>query len=229
MSNITKSVEVYSSTTETKRTVKCKSFIKEYEEKYNEERTILKKEMQKLYEVLTLRRKKKVKCEEKTQESFEDQKEEEIYANCGWNNISTQTDNFIMEQRTSTWRKSFRFKKNKKTKDAANITTNNVENCTENHAENHVANHIDNNAEINNETSFFSRTTLRNTYANTRRSLMKINLKNRPKSVVQSDDAIWEDTISQTSNVSFRAKISKLKKVFKDGVKVFKREQVTEL
>lgn len=183
------------------------------------EHNFFKKEVKKLCEILSSRRKAKVKFEvqeksyskEKEEISRANKFEENIYENIhGSFAISTQTHN-LFENKKSLWRKSFGIKKNK-----------HVENFSQRNKE----------QEINNITSYeFSRTPLRKTCANTRRSFKKINLKNKRKSVaVASDTSLWNDTImTQDSNVSFQEKVQKLKKIFKEGIKVFKREQVTEL
>lgn len=176
------------------------------------ENRLLKKEVQKLYEILMLRRKKKPIPETTIIEDLNIEEEENIYdvIDFSKSNISTQTENHF-DERKSFWRKSIRrTKKNKKT-------------VKENQIQNEVK-----------ENDSFSRTNLRKTCAVTQSVSKKVTLiDNRRKSLAVGpiDDSYWDAIFNEedVSTVSFREKINKFKNVFKSGLKLFKRQQVTEL
>lgn len=172
------------------------------------EQNLLKKEVQKIYNTLTLRLRKKAKPQTTIQEEVE---EENIYENCAKSNILTQPGN-VFDDRKSVWRKSLRRMKNRKPEERVEVEVEHEEETEGKFS------------------TYFSRSTLRRTCANTRRSFKKLNMKNRRKSVaVPEDSSIWTDSITDDSGVTFEQKVQKLKRVFKDGLKVFKKQQVTEL
>lgn len=172
---------------------------------------LLKKEVQKLYEILLLRKKKKPMPDATlTKEKCKINPDTVVEGDSidFTKNKKSNQANGHFEERRSFWRRSVKRVRRNKSRE--------VEECVD--KKNDTLTRVD-----SRKTCIQSTSNRINMSLDERRNSLQLN-------TIIDYDLYWDSVLmGDTSAVSFREKITKLKKIFKSGLKLFKKTPVTEL